>query len=387
MDVIEVPYEQQLENVDMSKLSYWNNPENNTVYAGYGRPDHGFKPSEGDWFPVYDINQRMENRQLIRTARADEIKKSPWLGEMYDIRQEHMSKMADPVKRTAAQTSSDHSVIEILNIHGEVFGRRERIFAGKNLAQVINVGQLVIDVDTLQKFGNMDKLGELQVPKPKIVKYTRQHFEVDKLGLIFETSEEDQLKNIHNPHQDAITVAGTKVEARASFDVISEAITGLTTLTGTDWSTFVAGADRSTNNPQEDIGKAMLNIEGTGIGGKLNRVGMHQLTAAKWSGNTFNKGNIAPTRTSYEPGTSALGGGMDGIGLVKDQMIDQGKAIAVSTEIEPTIALFQGPQRVASEHNQITASDVYGVFDYHLAATINANTGRLITGVSTPIAW
>ena len=354
MDVIELSPEQQYDNtVDMSKLQYWNNPEDNRVYAGYGRPDHGFKPSEGDWFPVYDINQRMENVSLIRTARQDEIKASPWLGEMFDRKQEYSAKMADPVLRTAAQTSTDHSVIEILNIHGEVFGRRERIFAGKNLAQVINVGQLVIDVDTLSKYGNMERLGELQVPKPKIVKYTRQHFEVDKWGLIFETSEEDQLKNVHNPHQDAITVAGTKVEARASFDVINELITNLTTLTGTVWDTFVAGADRSVANPQVDIGKAMLNIEGTGVGGKLNRVGMHQLTAALgWSGNTFNKGTVAPTVTSFEPGTSALGGGLDGIGLVKDQMIDQGKAIAVSTEIEPCCALFQGPQRVASEHNQ-----------------------------------
>jgi len=47
---------------------------------------------------------------------------------------------------------------------------RERTFAGKNLCQVINIPNLVIDIDTLKKYGNMDRIGELQVPKPKIIK-------------------------------------------------------------------------------------------------------------------------------------------------------------------------------------------------------------------------
>ena len=53
------------------------------------------------------------------------------------------------------------------------------------------------------------------------------------------------------------------------------------------------------------------------------------------------------------------------VGAVKDQMIDQGVALCTSTEVEPTCAYFQGPQRVASEHNQITGSDVWGIFDFH----------------------
>jgi len=129
------------------------------------------------------------------------------------------------------------------------------------------------------------------------------------------------------------------------------------------WEAFEAGADRSSNNPQIDIGKVQLNTDGTGIGGRMNRIGMHQLTLARWRGNSYNRGLIEPTVTNYEPGTEPLGGGFDGIGAVKDQMIDQGVALAVSTEVEPTCAYFQGPQRVASEHNNITGSDVWGIFD------------------------
>lgn len=137
--------------------------------------------------------------------------------------------------------------------------------------------------------------------------------------------------------------------------------------------------------PQIDIGKVQLNTDGTGVGGNMNKVGMHQFTLARWKGNSYNRGLQEPTKTSYEVGTEALGGGFDGIGAVKDQMIDQGIALCVSTDVEPTCAYFQGPQRVASEHNQITGSDVWGIFDFHLVAMINLLTGRKLTGLSLSI--
>ncbi len=374
--------------IDTSKLNFWGNPVNGVVYQGYGQPNNGFDESGSDFYPVYDLNILAGNQQLMRTAKMDEITHSPWLGDWQDRYMDWFTNYeAGGEQRLAAQTSADHTAIEILNVHGEVFGRRERTFAGRNLAQTVNVPNLVIDVDTLKKFGNLERIPELGVPKPKILTYSRAHFEADKYALIFETSEEDQLKNLHNPHQDAITVAGTKVEARGSWDTINELQTNLTTLAGTDWESFEAGADRSTNNPQIDIGKVTLNTDGTGIGGKMNRVGMHQFTLTRWRGNSYNRGVVEPTRTNYEPGTEQLGGGMDGIGAVKDQMIDQALGLAVSTEIEPTCFYLQGPQRVASEHNQITGSDVWGIFDFHLAVIVNSLTGRSLTGLTTPLAW
>jgi len=379
--------EQQL-NIDSSKLQFWGNPVDNIIYQGYGAPGAGFGESGQDFFPVYDMNVLATNKALMRTGKADDINTVPWMGDWADRYMEwHDMYGQGGEQRLAAQTSDDHTAIEILNVHGEVFGRRERIFAGRNLAQTINIPNLVIDIDTLKKFGNMERIPELGVPKGKILTYSRAHFEAEKFALIFETSEEDQLKNIHNPHQDAITVAGTKVEALGSFNTIETAQTGLTVLPGSDWESFEAGADRSTNNPQIDVGKVQLNTDGTGVGGRLNRIGMHQFTLTRWRANSNNRGLIAPTVTNYEPGTEPLGGSFDGIGAVKDQMIDQGTALAVSTEIEPTIAYLQGPQRVAAEHNNITGSDVWGIFDFHLAAIINLLTGRNITGVSTPLVW
>lgn len=383
MDIIE-----QSLNIDTSKLNFWGNPVDSMVYQGYGHPNSGFGESGQDFYEVYDMNVLANNQSLMRTGKADEITQSPWIGDWQDRYMEwYDNYTAGGEQRLAAQTSSDHTAIEILNVHVEVFGRRERTFAGRNLAQTVNVPNLVLDVDTLKKYGNLERIPELGIPKPKFLTYTRAHYEADKYALIFETSEEDQLKNLHNPHQDAITVAGTKVEARGSWDTINELQTNLTTLAGTDWEAFEAGADRSSNNPQIDIGKVQLNTDGTGVAGKLNRVGFHQFTLTRWRANSNNRGLIDPTKTNFEPGTEPLGGGQDGIGAVKDQMIDQGVGLAVSTEQEPTAFYLQGPQRVASEKNMITGSDVWGIFDFHLAVIVNALTGRKLTGLSTPIAW
>ena len=374
--------------INMERLSFYRDPSKHVVMAGYGAPDYGFKES-GSWWPVFDIGIRDNNLNLLKTGKADEITKSPYLGEFYNIYQEWWSKYSQGGdQKLAAMTSSDHTAVQILNVHAEVFGRRERAFTGKNLCQMINIPNLVIDFDTLKKYGYVESLAELQIPKPKILKYTRQHVEAQKVGLIFETSEEDQLKLIHNPHQDGITIASAKIEARASFDAISTLQNNLTTQAGTDWSVFDAGTNKSTNNPQDDLGIAELNIGGTGIAGKMNKVGMHPLTLSKWNGNTFNKGQITPTDNAgiYEPGTSALLA-YPGVGLVRDQMITQGQCIAVSTEVEPCCAYLQGPQRVAAEHNQITGSDVYGIFDFHAVSIINSLTGRLIQNIATPKAW
>ena len=143
--------------VNPDKLQFWSNPVDEKVYAMYGRPEHGFDEAGLGSYAVYDLGIRANNKDLMKTGKADEIEKSPWLGEWYNRYQEWWSLYEDPVTRMAAQTSSDHTAIEVLNVHAEVFGRREREFAGRNLAQTINVPQLVIDIDTLKKFGNVEK--------------------------------------------------------------------------------------------------------------------------------------------------------------------------------------------------------------------------------------
>ncbi len=107
-------YQEQEIRIDSSKLNFWGNPEDQKIYAGYGQPNHGFGESGQDFYPVYDMNVKADNKELMRTAKADDITKSPWMGEWYDRYQKWNELHSDPVTRMAAQTSGDHTAIEMV---------------------------------------------------------------------------------------------------------------------------------------------------------------------------------------------------------------------------------------------------------------------------------
>ena len=292
--------------------------------------------------------------------------------------------------REAALRSSTNSAVDIVNIWTEVLGKKDRTYAGKNMAKEIATPNLLIEIDTATKFQGMVRIDEGQQGGGvmKELTYSRASFSAKKYGLKFVIHEESQLKNHHNVLQDSIQVASTKVEQRQSFDTIA-ALSGLTTIAAAGvWDTFVSSADRSTNDPLADIGKVDLIINGSNVGGKMNRVGMHPLTQLRYKENSFIRGvaSTNPVGYEFEPGTTSLQG-VEGVGMVLDPSFEQGKVYCVSTEVEPTVAFFQGPQRIGSEHDQESGDDKYFIVDYHDAQVIQSETGRTITGCSTPIAW
>jgi len=156
-------------------------------------------------------------------------------------------------------------------------------------------------------------------------------------------------------------IASNKIEQRASFDVIN-ACAGLTTqaVVGA-WDTFVASTSRSSNSPLIDLGIAQLNIEGSGVGGSMDRIGMHQITYAQYLANSAIRGTASASTVqpfSFAPGTQALVG-LPGVSLVLDNGIQQGVAYAVSLTRDATVAYFQGPQRIGSAHDEETGDDKY----------------------------
>ena len=81
-------------------------------------------------------------------------------------------------------------------------------------------------------------------------------------------TDEAMLRNVHNPLQDSITTASTKLMQRKAYDVISEAPTNLTTVTSLgDWEAFAPNTDRSLVDPTKDIMRIVNStIEGTNVG-------------------------------------------------------------------------------------------------------------------------
>ncbi len=381
----------QEKKADWNGYQLWLNPEDHIVYATLGKPVHSF--DEVGAFPLYDYNAHFN---------AVKVAKEPALGAQneyqYDafLDQEFQSITQDYIdditaggrQKMAALRSNTNVAVDIVNVWETVLGKQDRPYAGKNLAKEIAVPNLLISIDTATKFTGLTRLDEGQLGQLKELTYTRANFVARKYGLKFVIHEEARLKNVHNVLQDSIQVASNKIEQRQSFDVIEEADTNLTAKAVVGpWDTFTASTDHSDNNPLIDLGIAQLLIEGSGVGGKLTRVGMHQLDFAKYMGNTFIRGvaSTAPSEVTFEPGTRELPG--FAAGLVLDNAIRQGDIYCVDTEKEPTIALFQGPQRVGSSHDEETGDDKYFIIDYHLVASIQSETGRQLTAATTPTDW
>jgi len=374
---------------DYKGLQLWLNPVDKVVYATEGKPTHSF--NEVNAYPLYDYNAHFNGQKLAKDTLGQDYIHDAFLdGEFKAVTEDYVSNVqAGGRQRMAALRSSTNSAVDIVNVWETVLGKQERNFAGKNLAKEIAVPNLLISIDTASKFGGMTQLDEGQLGQLKELTYTRSTFEAQKYGLKFVIHEEARLKNVHNLLQDSIQVASSKVEQRQSFDVISLADASLTgkAVAGA-WDTFVSSTDRSTANPLLDLGIAKLLIEGTSVGGKMDRVGMHPLDFAKYMGNTFIRGTAStkPSEVSFEPGTRELPGFPEA-GLVLDNAIKQGDIYCVDTQKEPTIALFQGPQRIGSSHDEETGDDKYFIIDYHLASIIQSSTGRQLTGATTPSDW
>jgi hypothetical protein len=383
------------QNEPTSKINLYLDPTTKQIVASYDviNPARDITSLDQIYnWPVYSLNTHFEAQKLAQKGDADEdsLYHAFLDSETESLAQQYKDDcISGGEARFAALRSERNSTVNIINVWTELQGRRDRKYAAKALAREIPTKNLVISVDKVTKFGGMTKLDEGQLGQLKQLSYSRQTFTASKYGLKFVIHEEARLKNVHNVLQDSILIAGNKVDQRASFDVISAA-TGLDSQpVFAAWDTFVASTSRSTGHPLDDIGIVELNIEGTAVGGKFSKIGMHQLTEAAYLRNSDIRG-IAPTnpqKYDFEPGVGTLPG-LDGIGLVKDQGIQQGIAYCVDTETEDaTIHYYQGPQRLGSAHDEETGDDKYFIIDYHLAQLVQAQTGFQLTGINNPLAW
>lgn len=392
---------------DYKNAIIYRNPKDNRAYASYyelGGNNISFK--DIDAWPIYDFNIDAANKQQARMARegkysgdafmSDEYRRNPFLTSDFEkLKDDYVSAVRQGGDvRMAAIRSSDNSAVNVVNVWTEVLGRRDRIYAGKNIAREIPVDKLLISIDTFNQFGGMVKIDEQgRNAMLKNMTYSRSTFTASKYGLKFVVTEESALKNVHDMVSDGVTVAGYKLDQRASFDTIAAANSGLTSLAATAaWDTYETGADRSSQNARVDLAKAALAIEGTGVGGKVTRIGMHPLTfAAAAAGNTHLKGLMAPsTAGDLSPGVKELPFDLGlgaGVGLVLDNTFAQGSVYMVDNQVEPCIAYFQGPQRMGTVRDEPTGDTTFYIVDYHHVAVIRAATGRLITSVNTLIAW
>ena len=374
----------------------WLNPVDNQVYSTVFQPEHGFT-SEVGAYKIYDPAVASHNREVIEKASLDgslsqnmvDALASPYHdSQLREASMEFDSLVKNNRVKEAAMLSTENRAVDVVKIFERLYGLKDRNYAGVELFERVPTEELVLNFDKVLKQNGMEEIPENTLPRNKEIKYERVTLNTKKYGLMSRVTDEAIRRNVHNPFQDSITTASTKVMQRKSFDVIVEALASITAVAALgDWEAFVANTDRSIIDPTKDIMRVINStIEGTNVGGKFNTMGLNAITGKIYDNNSFLRGIIEPT-PSFEPapGTKPARG-LPGVTQVMDQFIPQGTAILTDNGVESCGIMLEGPTRVATKTDELTGTQTYVTMSHHLARVINPDTGRLITGVQVPIA-
>lgn len=374
----------------------WLNPVDQQVYSTVFEPEHGFT-SEVGAFKIYDPAVASHNRGVIEKASLDggltqnvvDSLASPYHdSELREASMHYDSLLKNNRVKEAAMLSTENRAVDVVKIFERLFGLKDRNYAGVELFERVPTEELVLNFDKVRKQNGMEEIPENTLPRNKEIEYERITLNTKKYGLMSRVTDEAIRRNVHNPFQDSITTASTKLMQRKAFDVISEALANLTPVVALgDWEAFVANTDRSVVDPTKDLMRIINStIEGTNVGGKFNTIGMNAITSKIYENNSFLRGIIEPTPSFIpEPGTRPAKG-LPGVTLVQDQFIQQGVAICVDKGVESCGIMLEGPTRVATKTDELTGTQTYVTMSHHLARVINTDTGRLVTGVQVPIA-
>ena len=374
----------------------WLNPVDHQVYSTVFTPEHGFTTEVGA-YRIYDPAVASHNRGVIEKASIDgsltqnlvDGLASPYHDS--DLREASMtfdSLVKNNRVKEAAMLSTENRAVDVVKIFERLYGLKDRNYAGVELFERVPTEELVLNFDKVLKQNGMEEIPENTLPRNKEIKYERVTLNTKKYGLMSRVTDEAIRRNVHNPFQDSITTASTKVMQRKAFDVVTEARNGITTVVATNpWDTFVASTDRSIQDPTLDIMRVIIaTIEGTNTGGKFNTMGLNQITSKIYDNNSFVRGIIEPAFTAeFAPGTRQARG-LQNVTMVVDQFIEQGVAILTDKGVESCGILLEGPTRVATKTDELTGTQTYVTMSHHLAKVINPDTGRIITGVQVPIS-
>ncbi len=374
----------------------WLNPMDNQVYSTVFEPEHGFTNEVGA-FKIYDPAIASHNRDIIEKASMNgslnqntvDALSSPYHdSELREASIAYDGLLKNKAVKEAAMLSTENRAVDVVKIFERLFGLKDRNYAGVELFERVPTEELVLNFDKVLKQNGMEEITENTLPRNKEIKYERITLNTKKYGLMSRVTDEAIRRNVHNPFQDSITTASTKLMQRKAFDVITEALANIDEVAALgDWESFVANTDRSLVDPTKDIMRVInTTIEGTNIGGKFNTMGMNAITGKIYDNNSFLRGMIDPT-PGFEPapGTKAARG-LPGVTQVQDQFIPQGKAILVDNGIESCGIMLEGPTRVASKTDELTGTQTYVTMSHHLARVVNKDTGRIIKDVQVPIS-
>ena len=131
-------------NTDWNGKQLWRNPTDNRIYATDGAPTYSFDEANG--YPIYDYSAHFD---AIKTAKGEKLGTSyvhdAFLdSEFKSVAEEYVSDVqAGGRQKLAALRSNVNSAVDIVNVWETVLGKRDRTYAGKNLAKEISEPKLI----------------------------------------------------------------------------------------------------------------------------------------------------------------------------------------------------------------------------------------------------
>jgi len=381
-------------NSSYQQQEYWFSPVDKKIYETTGKPDNGFTNDIGA-NAIFDAEIYNNNLKAIQNAKSDGTLNNNFIDgltnpslepELEQMLAEYSSLAGKGRIREAAMLSTDNSVVDIVKIESQIYGRRDRIYSGRELARTIPTDVLIVTIDKILKMSGMEEIREGQIPRAKDISYERVVIDTQKFGSTIQVSDESRRRNAHDPYQDSIQVFATKEAQRKSFDVIQALDADLPVVAGVAWDTLVAGTSASTNDPAVDIQRIVTStIEKTNVGGEFTHMGLHQIGAKQYENNSYNKGVVAPaSTTTMKPGTRPAVN-LENVTMVVDQFIPQGDAYIVDAGEDAACVFIEGPTNVATDIDLIK-TNIYVAISYHTAQVINPDTGIKMTGVYTPLS-
>lgn len=378
-----------------NNAEFWFNPVDKKVYETSGTPENGFT-TEINAIPIFDTTIYNQNLSKVEAASKEgtltqsfgDGMQSPAIdSQLGEAMSEYNSLVSKRRFREAAMLATDNEAVDIVKIHSQVYGLRTKEHVATALAKRIASEETILNFDKFRKMTGLEELGELDMPKVKNGGYERVLLSTRNYGGMIQITDQAMRRNVHNPLEHSTKVLNERVEQRKAFDVVNELVNNLTSTSGNAWDTYVSGTTRSTFSPKSDLTNLVdSSIQDEDVGGIFSHFGLHTNGGAVYEDNSFIRGAVEPVKDAdIDPHLKPLQK-FPGTTMVQDSFIPQGDGIAVdATSTEACCILLEGPVQIGSKIGEFLKERTYGIISYHSANVLNKNTGRLLTGIYTPL--
>lgn len=263
---------------------------------------------------------------------------------------------------------TDITAIQSQVVLEEVLGLARPQYVLRQCCRVIAMPSLTTRVDLATKLVGQEKVPAGVEAEVSAEAYTAVNFDLWKNVVHVVITDEAVKKAAHSLLQLHIEDAAGDL-ARMENKQIAEEMETATSITGTDWGT-------TTNNPFDDIVKAISTIEGNGY--PVDFIAAHPLVWGDFLSNPFVRGTLQGVQW---PSSKVFPvPGLPGVTGYSDSALTSTLAI-VGSRAAPALVFGEGPVEAAQYRNEPAGYDAYIIRQWLQPEIVLSGAIRRLTGV------